>query len=153
MDCLICLKESCWEASSMVLVLKNVEERSITKNYRPISLVSVVQKVFEKLVNNRLVDHLKKCGIFFYFQYSFRSSQSTVDLLTFLSDRITKAFNRPGAIPAKAFDVSKAFDRVWHAGLLHKLKSYGISVQGFGLTSPFFSKKRLQVILDGNSLQ
>ena len=44
----------------MVLVLKNVEERSITKNYRPIGLVSVVQKVFEKLVNDRLVDHLKK---------------------------------------------------------------------------------------------
>ena len=58
----------------MVLVLKNVEERSIAKNYRPISLVSVVQKVSEKLVNNRLVDHLKNCGIFFYFQYSFRSS-------------------------------------------------------------------------------
>ena len=51
-------------------------------------------KVFEKLVSNRTVDHLEKCGLFFYFQYDFRSSQSTADLLT--SDRIDRAYNRSG---------------------------------------------------------
>ena len=65
----------------MVPVLKNVGERSTAKNYRPVSLLSVVSKVFEKLVNNRIVDHLKKCGLFSDFQYGFRSSQSTADLL------------------------------------------------------------------------
>ena len=50
-------------------------------------------------------------------------------------------------------DISKAFDRVWHAGLLHKLKSYGISSQIFGLISSFLSNKRLQVVLDGKSSQ
>ena len=44
---------------------KNVEERSIAKNYHHVSLLSVVGKVFEKLVNNRIVDHLEKCGLFF----------------------------------------------------------------------------------------
>ena len=49
-------------------------ERSTAKNYRPVSLLSVVSKVFEKLVNNRIVDHLEKCGLFYDFQYGFRFS-------------------------------------------------------------------------------
>ena len=53
----------------MVLVFKNAGERSTAKNYRPVSLLSVVSKVFEKLVNNRIVDHLEKCGLFSDFQY------------------------------------------------------------------------------------
>ena len=52
-----------------------------------------------------------------------------------------------------ALDISKAFDRVWHAGLLHKLKSYGISGQIFGLISSFLSNRRLWVVLDGKSSQ
>ena len=63
-----CLKESCfpdcWEVSSVFPVFKNVGERSTAKNYHPVSLLSVVSKVFEKLVNNRIVDHLEKCDLF-----------------------------------------------------------------------------------------
>ena len=73
-----CLKESCfpdcWKVSSVVPVFKNVGERSTAKNYRPVSLLSVVSKVFGKLVNNRIVDHLEKCGLFSDFQYGFMSS-------------------------------------------------------------------------------
>ena len=136
----------------MVPVFKNVGERSTAKNYHPVSLLSVIIKVFEKLVNNRIVDHLEKCGLFSDFQYGFRSSRSTADLLTVVSDRIARAFNRSGATRA-ALDISKAFDRVWHAGLLHKLKSYGISGQIFGLISSFLSNRWLWVVLDGKSSQ
>ena len=63
-----CLKESCfpdcWKVSLVVLVFKNVGEGSTAKNYRPVSLLSVVSKVFEKLVNNGILDHLEKCGLF-----------------------------------------------------------------------------------------
>ena len=73
-----CLKESCfpdcWKVSVVVPVFKNVGERSTAKNYHPVSLLSVVSKVFEKFVNNRIVDHLEKCGLFSDFQYGFRSS-------------------------------------------------------------------------------
>ena len=48
----------------MVPVFKNVGERSTARNYRPVSLLSVVSKVFEKLVNNRIVDHLERSGLF-----------------------------------------------------------------------------------------
>ena len=63
-----CLKQSCfpdcWKVSSVVPVFKIVWERSTAKNYCSVSLLSVVSKVFEKLVNNRIVDHLEKCGLF-----------------------------------------------------------------------------------------
>ena len=52
-----------------------------------------------------------------------------------------------------ALDISNAFDRVWHAGLLHKLKSHGIAGQIFGLISSFLSNRHLRVVLDGKSSQ
>ena len=137
----------------MVPVFKNVGERLTTKNYHPVSLCSVVSKFFEKLVNNRIVDRLEKCGLFSDFLYGFRSSQSTTNLPTVASDRIARAFNRSGTIQPVALDIFKAFDRAWHTGLLHKLKSYGISGQIFGLISSFLSNRRLRVVLDGKSSQ
>ena len=152
-----CLKESCfpdcWKVSLVVPVFNNVGERSTAKNYCPVSLLSVVSKVFEKLVNNRIADHLEKYGLLSGFQYGFRSSRSTADLLTVVSDRIARALNRSGDTQAVALDISKAFDRVWHAGLLHKLKFYGISGQIFGLISSFLSNRWLWVVLDGKSSQ
>ena len=107
----------------------------------------------EKLVNNRIVDHLEKCGLFSDFQYGFRSSQSTTDLLTVVSDGVARAFNRSGATRAVALNIFKAFDRVWHGSLLHELTCYGISGQIFGLIFSFLSNRRLRVVLDGNSSQ
>ena len=79
--------------------------------------------------------------------------RSTADLLTVVSDRITRAFNRSWATQAVALDISKAGDRVWHVGLLHKLKSYRISGQIFGLISFFLNNRQLQLVLDWKSLQ
>ena len=86
---------------------------------------------------------------FFDCQYGFRFSQLTADLHTVASDRIVRAFNRFGHYRAVILDISKAFDRVWHPGLLHKLKSYG----SLGLSSSFLDNRRLRVFLDGKSSQ
>ena len=95
-----CLKEPCfpdyWNVSSVVPVFKNVGEMSTAKNYRPVSLLSVVSKVFEKLVNNRIVDHLE--NFVFDFQYGFRCSRQTTNLLTAVFDRIAGAFDRSGYV-------------------------------------------------------
>ena len=88
--------------------------------YRHVSPLSVVGKVFEKLVNNRIVDHLEKGGLFSDFQNGFRPSRSTADLPAVVSDRIARAFSRCAATPAVTLDISKSFDRAWHAGLLQK---------------------------------
>ena len=63
-----CLKKSyfpdCWKVSLVVSVFKNVGDWSTAKEYHPVSLLSVVSKIFEKLMNNRIVDLLEKCGLF-----------------------------------------------------------------------------------------
>ena len=84
-----------------------------------------------------IIDHLEKCGLLSDFQYGFKSSWSTGNLLTVVSDRIARVFNRSGATWAVALDISKAFDRGWHYGLLHKFRSYGTSGQIFHLISSF----------------
>ena len=138
----------------MIPVFKNVgDRRSTAKNHRPLSLFSVVSKVFGKLVNNRIVDHLEKCGLFSDFQYGFWSSRSTADLLTVVSNRIARVFNRSWATRVVALDISKGFDRVWDADLLHKHRSYGISGQIFGLISSFLDNRRRRVVLHGKSSQ
>ena len=113
----------------------------------------MVSKIFEKLVNNKLVDHLEKCGFFPGLQYGLRSSQSTADYLTAVSDGIVRTFNMSGATQAIVLDISKGFDRIWYAGFLHKVKSYRISSQMFGLISSFVSNRWPQAVLDGKSLQ
>ena len=82
----------------MVFVIKNVGERSTAKNYHPVSLLSAVSKVFEKLVNNSIVHHLEKCDLFLI-------STMVLGLLNqlqffsqlFVSDKIARVFNRSGA--------------------------------------------------------
>ena len=90
---------------------------------------------------------------FFDFQYGFRSSRSTVGLLPVVFDSTARVFNRSWTTPAVALDISKAFDRVWHAGLLHRLKCYGISAQIFGFISSFLSNRLLRVVLDSKCSQ
>ena len=77
----------------------------------------------------------------------------TAGLLTVVSDRIVRGFNRSRSTRTVALDISKAFDRVWHADILEKRKSCGISGQIFGLISSFLSNRRLRVVLDENSSQ
>ena len=98
----LCLKESCspdcWKISSVVPVFKDIGENSTAKIYQPVSLLSMVSKVLEKHVDNRIVDHLEKCGLFSEFQYGFRSSRSTADLLTVVSDRIARLLTGLGLL-------------------------------------------------------
>ena len=86
--------------------------RSTGKNYRPVSFLSMVSKIFEKLANNRLVDHLEKYGFFSDSRYGFRSSRSTAYLSTVVSVRIDGTINRSRATRVAGLDMSKAFERV-----------------------------------------
>lgn len=87
----------------------------MAKNYCPDSLRYVVCKFLEKLVNKRFVNDLENGDLFVWFSIRFRSSRSTVDVLTVVSFRTAQAIDRCGAIRAAALDVSQAFDRVWLA--------------------------------------
>ena len=132
----------------MVPGLKNVGERSTTKSYCPVSLLSVVRQIFEKLVNNNLVDHHEKCGLFSNSQYGFRYSRSTAGLLTVVSDRVVWRL-----LELYHLIYSRLSTGVRRAGLLHKLRFYGISCRISGLISSFLIDWRLHVVPGGKSSQ
>ena len=102
-------------------------QRCTARKYRLVSLLSLANKVFEKLVNKKIADDLEICGLLSDFQYGLRCSRSTADLLTVVSVGTAKAFNRSGATRAVTLDMSKAFNRVWHAGLLTNLNLWNFS--------------------------
>ena len=113
----------------------------------------MVSKVFEKLPNHRFVNHLKKCNLFLI-------SSMVLGLLDQLKIfwqlyliELLELLTGLGLLKLQHLIISKAFDRVWHVGLLHKLNFYGISGQIFGLISSFLSNKWLRVLLDGKSSQ
>ena len=72
---LCCVNFYFWKVSLVAPVFKNSWEMSTVESYCPVSLLSVLSKTFEKLVNNRIVDHLEKCDLFSDFQHGFRFSQ------------------------------------------------------------------------------
>ena len=96
----------------------------------------MVSKIFEKLV--RHVNHFEKIALFHDFQFGFRTSLSTADLLIVVSDRIPRALNGSGAIRAVTLDISKTFDRVWLAGLFRNSSLTEFQVGYFALICNFF---------------
>ena len=85
-----------WKFASVIPVFKNCGDRSNPSNYRPISLLPVISKIFEALINDALVNHLESNNLFSDSQYGFRSTRSTADLLTVITDRIYTALNKSG---------------------------------------------------------
>ena len=111
-----CMSESCfpgtWKQPSVIPVFKNCGERSDPRNYRPISLLPIISKIFETLINTSIVNHLNSQNLFSDYQYGFRSGRSTADILTVINERIYRSLNASGETRAVALDISKAFDKV-----------------------------------------
>ena len=149
-----CLKESCFpdcrKDSSVVPVFKNVGKTSTAKTYHLGSLLSVVSKIFEKLVNNRIVDHIQKCGLFLI---------SSMDLG--LLDQL-QIFSQLYLIELLGLSTGLVLLKLWHViypslltgcGMLVFFTNIWIFGQIFDLISSFFSNRWLQVVLDGKSSQ
>ena len=116
--------------AKVIPLFKKGEETSIG-NYRPISLLSSISKVFERVVFNQLYQYLNVNDLLFDSQYGFRKQHSTELAALELIDRIHKSMDN-GQIPVSIFlDLSKAFDTLDHTILLSKLKYYGIKNKAF----------------------
>ena len=96
-------------------------------NYRPISLLSFVEKVLERLIFKRLFSFLQENNVLTSIQSGFIPGGSSVNELKLLYNVFCKALDDELDVRSVFFDISKAFDRLWHKGLLHKLKSTGVS--------------------------
>ena len=137
----MCLKESCfptcWKVSFVVPVFKNVVERSIAKNYHPVNLLWLVKSLKNLQIIGLLITY--RNVVFYLISSMILGLLKQLHLFWQLSDKINRAFNRSGATRGVSIDISKVFDRVRLAGLIHKLNSYGFSGQIFGLISYFIS--------------
>ena len=140
---------SSWKIPNVIAAFKNSGDRSNSGNYRPISLLPIISKVFESLMASSIIRHMDSLNLFSDCQYGFRSSRSTADVLTVINERLSRALEAGGQGRAVALDISKAFDKVWHAGLLHKLRGYGINGHLLDLIKSFLSNRQLKVVLDG----
>src|SRR5678815_3245749 len=106
----------CWKHAHLQPIPKK-GSRSDPSNYRPIALTSILSKIFETLLNSHFLDHLESHSLLSDRQYGFWRSRSTGDILSYLTDLWFSALRNYGETCVVALDISKAFDRVWHASL------------------------------------
>ena len=109
-----------------VVPLFKTKDRTLTENYRPISLLITISKILEKIVYKQTYSFLQKFGILYRSQYGFRSSHSCENTITELVGHITKSRELNKHTVALFLDLSKAFDTLEHSVLLRKLEIYGI---------------------------
>ena len=111
-----------WKYANVVPVYKK-NERNVKENYRPISLLLVISKIFEKLMYDSLYPYLASNMPINPNQSGFRHSDLTINQLISITHTILQAFdcNLPLDVCSEYLDISKAFDRVWHDGLIYKL--------------------------------
>ena len=115
-----------WKLANVMPLFKKGEKHKVS-NYRPISLISCVGKVLERIVFKYLYNYLNENNLIYKYQSGFLPGHSTVYQLIDIYNQICKAIDDRQSTCLVFCDISKAFDRVWHKGLVFKLKQYGVS--------------------------
>ena len=115
-----------WKNSNVVPIFKNKGSKNSVSNYRPISLLSCMSKVVERQVYNELYNFCMENRLLSEKNSGFKKKVGTIDQLISLTTRIYQGLDKEEEIAMIFLDLSKAYDRVWHAGLLHKLEKIGI---------------------------
>jgi len=115
---------SIWKHAQIILIHKPGKPPENSSSYRPISLLSVIGKLFEKILLKRITKIATVNKIIPDFQFGFKSKHSTIHQLHRVVDQISSAFESKQICIGIFLDIAQAFDRVWHPGLLFKLKSF-----------------------------
>ena len=110
-----------WKESSITMIPKGQKLASDPANYRPISLISCLSKLIERIVARRLSFYLDSNHLLIKQQSGFRTGRRTCDNLIFIAQKVSEAFNRKKKIMSLFFDIEAAFDSVWHDALVLKL--------------------------------
>ena len=139
---------SAWKLANVLPLFKK-EDRQLKTNYRPVSLLSCLSNICEKVVFIHLYSFLDTIGFFYRFQSGFRPGDSTVMQLVYIVHEIFEALEKDNEIRAVLLDISKAFDRVWHRGLLAKLRSIGLKGNMMNWFSSYLSNRKQRVVIEG----
>ena len=113
-----------WKRSNIIPVHKK-NDKQLVKNYRPISLLPIFGKIFEKIIFNKIYHFLLEERLLNPNQSGFRPSDSCINQLLAITHEIFGAFDCNPTLEVRSvfLDISKAFDKVWHEGLLFKFRS------------------------------
>ena len=134
-----------WKSSVIVPILKPGKNPSLPQSYRPIALTSCVCKIYERMVNARLVWYLESKQLLSNRQFGFRKNRNTIDPLLLLTREIQNAFAKQQQTIAVFFDLAKAYDTTWRAGILEQLTAWNIKGNLFRCLQDFLSDRRLKV--------
>jgi hypothetical protein len=139
---------SAWKIANVSPIPKK-GVKSDPNNYRPIAICSILAKIMESIINQKLSRYLETNRLINDRQYGFRPNRSTGDLLTLVSHKLNSTLHLSGEACVVALDISKAFDRVWHPALLSKCKSLGLGSFFTNWIGNFLSNRQIQVLVDG----
>ena len=134
-----------WRISIIIPILKPLKESSLPKSYRPIALTSCVSKIYERMINTRLMWVLESKNLLSNRQFGFRKNRSTLDPLMILTREIQNAFAIQSQTVAVFFDLEKAYDTTWRAGILIQLVDWGIVGNMFYCLQDFLSERYMKV--------
>ena len=137
-----------WKQAN-VLPIHKKDEKSVFGNYRPVSLLNIIAKVTEKIVFKDLFNYIRDFDILTLHQSGFVPNDSTVHQLVYLYHTFCKALNDKKDIRIVFCDQSKAFDRVWHCGLLFKLKTIGVTGALLQWFKSYLSNRMQRVVING----
>lgn len=133
----------CWKKAEVIMLPKPGKDPKLPKNYRPISLLNTLSKVYERLILQRLSIHtLPKTRLE---QFGFRPQHSTTLQLVNVLDDIIIHHNKRRKTAAALLDIEKAFDRVWHDGLIFKLIITGVPTQIVNIIKSFLQNRSFYV--------
>ena len=140
-----------WKIANVTPIFKKGDKQLI-KNYRPISLLPICSKILEKLIFNQLYTYLHTNNLLTKNQSGFRPGDSTTNQLLYLIDEIHQAFDCTESFEVRSvfLDISKAFDKVWHKGLVFKLEQNGISGCLLNLFQNYLNNRKQRVVLNGS---
>jgi len=130
-------------------LFKNKDSENFFGNYRPISLLTTISKIFERVIFNQLYDYMTTNNLFLNSQYGFRKKHSTELAALEFVDRIAKDMDK-NKVPLSIFiDLSKAFDTLDHTILIEKLKYYGVEGSALCWFQSYLSNRKQKVDYNG----
>ena len=139
-----------WKKANVTPIFKKKDKNLVT-NYRPISLLPLCGKIFEKIIYDNLYSYIYKNNFITDKQSGYKRGDSTVKQLLSITNEIHKTFDEGKELRAVFLDISRAFDRVWHDGLLFKLSQIGIEGQALNIVKDFLKNREQRVVIDGQS--
>ena len=140
----------CWKTANVLPLFKKGDKTDIN-NYRPVSLLSSVSKILERVVFKHTYNYIKDNALISSNQSGFKPGDSTVNQLTFLYHTFCEALDNKKDVKVVFCDISKAFDRVWHDGLLFKMKKFGINGNILKWFKDYLYDRHQRVIIRGQA--